>query len=147
MRKFLIKILVGIVCELMGLLFLWASIQGKRADIIELGYRSQKIRYKKEEKLPLWDKLIHWSLCKNAKINTKIIWLYFLLNFCLVIIAVFSVISLVVCMLCFEIKEVLIYQLQFFLYTLLPWEIISFYLDIFFLPSEQKRHGLKSKQK
>lgn len=148
MQRLLINLLVGIVCELIGLFVLWIFVDVMKSNIIELGYRSQKLRYKKEKNnLPLWDRMIHWSLCKNAKINTKIVWLYFIMNLYLVMVSVCSAVSLVVFILCFETKQLLLYQLQFLFYPLFPWGIVLFFLDIFLLPSEQKRYGLENKHK
>ena len=148
MQKIFLNLLIGTLCELIGLFILWSLIHVMKDNIIELGYRSQKIRYQKPKtNIPLWDIITHWTLCKKAKINTKIIWLYFAMNMCLVLLALYSIGSTVVFAVFFDIKTMLLLQLQTFMWPLLPWGVVWFFLDIFLVPSEQKRYGLKNNHK
>ena len=148
MQRFFLNLLVGTLCELIGLFILWILVQVMKDNIIELGYRSQKLRYQKSKtNVPLWDTITHWTLCNKAKINTKIVWVYFAMNMCLVLLALYSVASTVVFVVFFETKKMLLSQLQTFMRPLLPWGVVWFFLDIFLVPSEQKRYGLKNNHK
>lgn len=145
MTKYLVTLLISTVCELLILSVIRALLLVERQCIIEVGYRSQSKKTTRE--LPLWDKLLNWSLCKKAKINTKVVWFYFTCNLFLVISVICSAVSACILVFSCEAKEVMLYQLEYFLCVIFTWGIIHFFLDLFFLPSEQKRYGISAKSK
>lgn len=147
MVKYLINLLIFMICEPLVLCVIYNFILGERDHIIEVGYRSQSKKYKKpNEKLPLWDRVLHWSLCKEAKIKTKAVWIYFSLNLFLVVAAVISIVFASILVIFYEYKEVLLNLLKYYMFVFLIWGIAHFVFDLLFLPSEQKRYGINSKK-
>jgi len=143
----LLRLLVSAGCELLTLWVFKHFHQVDRSCIIELGYRSSSKNFKKPSKsTPLWDRILHWSLCKEAKKMKASVWLYFLCNLIVVIAAIGSVILACVLIFFAEIREILLYQLMCLFGTVFVWIGLHFFLDIFLLPSEQKRRGVKSKK-
>lgn len=148
MMRFLLNLLVAIACELVTLWLFYLLSQCNRANIIELGYRSESKRHKKENpNKPLWDRILHWSLCKEAKVSKSYVWIFFSLNLLLVIGAIVSVINACVLLFLVETRELLLYQLKFMFAVFFIVEIGSFFPSIFLLPSVQERYGIKSKKK
>lgn len=143
----LINLLICMICEPLALVVIYNFILGERDNIIEVGYRSQSKKYKKlSKKLPLWDRVLHWNLCKEAKIKTKAVWIYFSLNLFLVVAAIVSIVYASILVILYEYKEVLLNLLKYYMFVFLVWGIAHFILDLLFLPSEQRRYGINSKK-
>lgn len=148
MMEVLLKLLVTLACELLTLWMFRLFNQLERKSIIELGYRSSSKAHKKPDKsLPLWDRILHWSLCKEAKKFKASVWLYFSCNLLVVAAAIGSVILACVLLFFELIREVILYQLTYMIVSVLVWAGIHLLLDAFFLPSEQERHGFRKNKK
>lgn len=140
----LFKILCSLACEAIILWLFKLFSHADRSAIIELGYRSASKQFRPLDKsTPLWDRLFHFSLCKKAKKFKASVWLYFACNLLVVISSVGSVILTCVLVLSEQIREIFLYQLMYMFVVIFIWLGMHFILDLFFLPSEQKRYGKK----
>lgn len=114
------------------------------ADICEIGYRNCHPKYKSNQNLSIGgDKLLYWSLCKNAKRNRKVIWLYFGMNAFLIICAVISFVLWVVMHVSSSWHEIVKTQVGFLMAAIILHTAAHFVLDLLFLPSERKRRFKK----
>ena len=141
-----LKILCSVICESIMLWIFTLFIKAERSNIIELGYRSESMRFKITKKsMPLLDRFLHWSLCKGAKRNKACVWLYFSFNLLIVISTVCSIILAILLLFSAEIREILLYQLTY-MYTVIFIRCgVHLFIDLLFLPSEQKRYGIRKK--
>ena len=145
---FLLKVIIGLLCEGITYFLFYQFHSCERAAIIEAGYRNNNKLYKPESKdLPFWNRLLYWNLCKQAKRNPAAVWFYFVCN---LVVCLGWLISAIVCIICIftkEIRDMLLYQLEYMISAFFIWGLVHFVPDLFFLPSEQKRYGLNKKKK
>ena len=148
MMETLLKLLLTFACELLTLWLLKITSDGDRAAIIELGYRSKSKMYKKpDNRLPLWDRVLHWSLCKEAKQFKASVWVYFAFNLFIVAAAIGSVILACVLLFTADLRSLLLCHLKYLFAVIIIHTGIRFFPDLFLLPSEQKRYGITKEKK
>ena len=148
MLPLLYKLLVSFFCQ--GFTwFLFSMLRGmNKSAIVEVGYRSQNhLRKPQSRKLPLWDRALYWSLCKNAKQNPGQAWLYFGCNILTCLAWAFSPVLCILCIFYMDLRNLILWELGYTLGSLFLIVLIRFPLDLMFLPSERKRYGLDNKQK
>lgn len=141
--EYVLKTAVGILCLMMSGFCYWLLWTGNRAHIDEVGYRSQNNRLKRKKRRknqPLWDYLSHWSLCKGAKQNQRVVWIYFSVNLSIGVACIVSVILFSVCLITMDIRNSLVCQLGFAYGFLLLHTFVRFVLDLTYVPSVQKRY-------
>lgn len=118
--------------------------------IVEIGYRSPlpaKTVLRNQIDTFL-NRVFYWSLCKNAKKNTRGVWVYFVMNIFSHITALISTILFVLCLIKERnIIEGLRVQMGWFLYAVMFIVGLHFFLDIGLVPSVQKKYGIKKGKK
>lgn len=146
MHNFAANLMVGLLCEVITLFIISIFHTVEKKNIIELGYQEKnKQRKSIKHKLPLWNALLYWDLCKNAKYNKKAVWVYFFCNLIVCLCAVISFfLSGIIIYIC-KTRDVWFYLLGYAVLVIYIWAIPHFVLDLFFLPSVRKRYNMKSK--
>lgn len=135
---------VCVICDAIGFSLARLCNAFERDNIIEIGYRSHAKKYKKScVSVPAWDRTLHWSLCKEANIAKKSIWVYFACNAFLVIATVVSVIITCILTVFYAPKDALFYKLGYYIFAFGIWGGTHLVLDLLFLPSEQRRYGIR----
>ena len=116
----------------------------KRA-ILEVGYRSQRQRKiaGADKQLPRWDRYLMWSLMKNAKKDHKIVRIYWGLHI-LACIGLMGSVCLFLWPTSLENwRKAISFQLRFPQGVFVVHMGLRSVLDLLFLPSEQKRYGIR----
>ena len=134
-----IKYAVSLLCYFFSMFFYGLLNRLIRSNIAEIGYRAHN-KKKKVNPSPRWDNLLAWSLCKKAKQNQKIVWIYFAMNILVCLCAAVSGILFLVLPLCLDIRNMIVSQLAFSLDVLCVIIVVKTILDQQFVPSEKKRH-------
>lgn len=142
------RIVVGIIVQGINMFFYALFHKMERGNICEIGYRLREKRNPMPPKMQtLWDRLLYWNLCKNARFDRRIVWIYFSLNILTIVGAVISVVlAIFITMYVDKFSDVILYQLGYFVTFLEIWALLHFVIDIFFLPSERKRYGWAGKK-
>lgn len=144
MSGILLSFVACAICDVIGLYLVRLCNTFERDNIVEIGYRSHTKKYKKPcGSVSAWDRTLHWSLCKDAKIKKKSIWIYFACNAYLVVAAVVSIIISCILAICYVPKDALFYKLGYYIIVFAIWGGAHLVLDLLFLPSEQRRYGMR----
>ena len=148
MESLTLNIVGCVLCEIITLLFVCLLHFVERHYIIELGYRTLDRQFKPQSnRLPLWDRLLYWSLCKNAKLKSRVLWIYFTSN---VIVILCGFLSIPLCLYLVtncELKWVIFGNLGFWEALFFGWGIPHFFLDLAYIPSVRKRYRMNSPKK
>lgn len=144
----LCKIIVSVLCSLLFWLFFRLQRHAHKDSIVEAGYRNDTcLRKPQSKKLPLWDRLLYWDLCKNARRNHKAVWFYFGCNAVLCAAWIFYPVLCLLCICFADLRSLLLWELEYPIGIFFILTIVEFPADLTYLPSERKRHGLDKKKK
>ena len=144
----LYKFIASVLCQCFSCFcFFLLRWQYKHA-IVEAGYRNDtRLRKPQSKKLPLWDRVIFWEMCKNAKRNHKAVWIYFGFNLAVSLAWVFSPVLGIICICCMDFDKLIMWELGYPLYALAGMTLLQFPFDLAYLPSVRKRYPLGDKYK
>lgn len=147
MSRIFLSFVVCAICDAIGLSLVRLCNAFERDNIVEIGYRSHEKKLKKPYvSVPSWDRTLHWSLCKEAKIPKKSIWVYFACNAFLVITAIVSVIITCIIAVFYAPRDALLSKLGYYIVVFGIWGSAHLVLDLLFLPSEQRRYGIRTRE-
>lgn len=148
MPTLLYKLLASLFCFGFACFLFHMLRRMNKNAIVELGYRSQThLRKPQNGKLPFWDRVLYWSLCKNAKRNIGQVRLYFGCNILTCLLWAFSPVLCILCICYMDLRNLILWELGYTLGSLFLIILVRFPLDLMFLSSERKRYGLDNKQK
>lgn len=148
MLTLLYKLLASLFCFGFTCFLFYVFHRMNKSAIVELGYRSQThLRKPQSKKLPLWDRVLYWHLCKDAKQKHGEVWLYFGCNVLTCLLWAFSPVLCILCICYMDLRNLILRELGYTLGCLFLIILVRFSLDLMFLPSERKRYGLDHKQK
>lgn len=140
------KIITSVLCVCVnGLLFYFLRMWNKSA-IVEVGYRNNRFNKPADKKLPIWNRIFYWELCKKAKRNHSTVWYYFVCNFVLCFAWAFFPLLCIFCICFMDLRNLLLWELGYTIGILFGITIVRIPLDLIYLPSEQKRYGIEKKQ-
>lgn len=142
------NILTSVLCLcLSSYLFYYVRIWNKSA-IVEAGYRNNSRLNKPENrKLPVWNRVLFWDLCKNAKRGHKPVWIYFVCNLILCLGWAVSPVIFLICICLMDFRELIMWELGYTFGILFLITLLRIPLDLIYLPSEQKRYGIGDKKR
>ena len=142
------KLIVSLLCQCFACLFFGMLRGHNKHAIVEAGYRNDtRLRKPQSKKLPLWNRIIFWEMCKSAKRNHKTVWIYFGFNLAVCLAWAFSPILAIVCICCMDLRSLFLWELGYSLNILVLVTLIQFPFDLTYLPSVQKRYRQDDKQK
>ncbi len=113
--------------------------------ILEIGYRPaarRRIR-KKAKGFPKWDRFLHWSLVSQAKNDSSKVWFYWGIHLVAVIGFSISVVLFLVPIPLSDWRNRISIEMYCPLVTFVVQTGIRIIIDLFVLPSEQKRYRIK----
>ena len=150
MTDFLLRLLIYVVWICFSLVASGFIHRYEGEIIVEIGYRSTLPAKKviRKQSGSFVNRLFYWSLCKNAKKNTRDVWVYFVMNILSYIAALVSICLFVLCLI--KEKDIwngLYVQMKWFIYSLMFIGGLHFFLDIGLVPSVQKKYGIKKGKK
>lgn len=144
--EFVKNLILGGLCEIVALFIFAACHRFERYSIVELGYRSVDRKYKVDDrKLKWFDRIFFWNLCKNRKLRTRAVWVYFAMNLFLCVGMLISVPVYLYLAFETETRMMFLYWGAYTMAVLYLWAIPHFVLDLVFLPSVRKRYKIKKK--
>ena len=145
----IVRIVVGMIAQVIFMFFYALFHKMERGSICEIGYRLREKRNPNPPKVEtLCDRLLYWNLCKNARFDIRIVWIYFSLNVFVIVGAIISVVlAVAITIYVDKLSEAILYQLGYFVTFLEIWALLHFAIDIFCLPSVRKRYGWTDKKR